>query len=692
MTRARIGAVAAAVSALALGLSALPAGAATATTPTITNVPASGLIGGTFTASVSSTPTSDGAASVVSNTPAVCTVSTNDNLTVTYVAAGTCSLTPETAATTNFDQGVGTAQTFPVTTGSATATIATAINDVATTQPWTGTETTGASAYDTAAVGGGSGTPTGTVTFALYSGSATCTGLPTTYGSPTLLSGAARSTNAGPLGANSYSFQVSYSGDGTYAAANSLCEPFAVGQGTPTISTGVKDSATGNNWTGTEVAGASAYNSATVTGVFFVPTGSVTYSFFTNGSCTAPAATTQTGAALNPSGVAANSSATGALNKGGYSYQVTYVGDANYLTATGVCEPFGVGIATPTTPVISNLPGSATEFGSFVANVSTNGDGPKSVASSTTNVCSVGPDGRTVTFVLYGTCTLTALVGTGNNYAPSAGSAQSIPVNAAPHGYWLVGSDGGIFSFGAAAFHGSMGATPLQRPVVGITPTLDRNGYWLVATDGGVFSFGDSSFYGSIPGLGLHPAGSGQPHSLNAPVVGIVPSITQHGYFMVASDGGVFAFGDAHFAGSCPGVGGCAGSAVAVLPDRSGNGYWLVTNEGAVYAFGDAQYYGAAGPFGALCVDAIATPDGRGYWILYANGTVLPFGDASSLGSPVGYVNTYNPATAILTTADGHGYWVTTTRGDVFSYGNAPFLGGMAATNLNGKIIAGNGF
>ena len=68
------------------------------------------------------------------------------------------------------------------------------------------------------------------------------------------------------------------------------------------------------------------------------------------------------------------------------------------------------------------------------------------------------------------------------------------------HGYWLVGSDGGIFSFGSASFHGSMGGIPLQRPMVGIVPTSDRGGYWLDAADGGVFSFGDTTFYGSIPG------------------------------------------------------------------------------------------------------------------------------------------------------------------------------------------------
>ena len=139
------------------------------------------------------------------------------------------------------------------------------------------------------------------------------------------------------------------------------------------------------------------------------------------------------------------------------------------------------------------------------------------------------------------------------------GQRGAAPAACRAHGYWLVGSDGGIFTFGSATFHGSTGSLQLQRPVVGITPTRDEGGYWLVASDGGIFAFGDAGFYGSIPGLGLHPVGSGLPNSLNAPIVGMVPSSDGGGYFMVASDGGVFAFGDAQFEGSCPGIGGCSG-------------------------------------------------------------------------------------------------------------------------------------
>ena len=277
--------------------------------------------------------------------------------------------------------------------------------------------------------------------------------------------------------------------------------------------------------------------------------------------------------------------------------------------------------------------------------------------------------------------------------APAASTPPPPPPPPAPtHGYWLVGSDGGIFTFGSALFHGSTGSLHLQRPVVGITPTSDRGGYWLVASDGGIFAFGDAGFHGSIPGGGLNPAGSGLPHSLNAPIVGMVPSTDGGGYFMVASDGGVFAFGDARFEGSCPGIGGCNGAAVAVVPDASGNGYWVVTSTGSVYPFGDAVNDGAPGPQSSAITSAVAAPNGGGYWILDAAGQVFPFGAAAGTGSlPPGSAGGLNPASAIFATSDGGGYWVVTALGKVSNFGDAPNDGDMSGTHLNGPIIAASG-
>ena len=46
-------------------------------------------------------------------------------------------------------------------------------------------------------------------------------------------------------------------------------------------------------------------------------------------------------------------------------------------------------------------------------------------------------------------------------------------------GYWMVASDGGIFSFGDARSSGSEGGTKIDAPVVGIAATPAATGYWL---------------------------------------------------------------------------------------------------------------------------------------------------------------------------------------------------------------------
>ena len=63
-----------------------------------------------------------------------------------------------------------------------------------------------------------------------------------------------------------------------------------------------------------------------------------------------------------------------------------------------------------------------------------------------------------------------------------------------------------------------------------------------MASDGGIFAFGDAQFYGSM---------GGKP--LNKPIVGIAATPDGGGYWEVASDGGIFAFGDAQFYGSMGG-------------------------------------------------------------------------------------------------------------------------------------------
>ena len=88
-----------------------------------------------------------------------------------------------------------------------------------------------------------------------------------------------------------------------------------------------------------------------------------------------------------------------------------------------------------------------------------------------------------------------------------------------------------MFSFGDARFFGSTGGIPLRQPIVGGGATPDGRGYWLVASDGGVFTFGDATFHGSV--------------ASTTPVVGMVASADGLGYALVDSGGQAMVFGDA---------------------------------------------------------------------------------------------------------------------------------------------------
>jgi len=196
----------------------------------------------------------------------------------------------------------------------------------------------------------------------------------------------------------------------------------------------------------------------------------------------------------------------------------------------------------------------------------------------------------------------------------------------APDGYWLVGTDGGVFAYGAAGFHGSAGGLRLDAPVVGMAGTPDSAGYWLVASDGGVFAYGDASFHGSAGGL-----------RLDAPVVGMAATPDGGGYWLVAADGGVFAYGSAGFHGSAGGLR-LDAPVVGMAAAPDGGGYWLVAADGGVFAYGSAGFHGsAAGRTGSgSVVDLTPTPDGSGYWVADSAGGVLALGAAVSFGSAAG--------------------------------------------------------
>ncbi len=302
-----------------------------------------------------------------------------------------------------------------------------------------------------------------------------------------------------------------------------------------------------------------------------------------------------------------------------------------------------------------------------------------------------------------GPCTLAAavvvalLAGTGDSAGPATGPSPRIislqagaatgPVAGQPTsshlvvatatdpangGYWVVASDGGVFSFNAP-FYGSAGNLNLNRPVVGAAATPDGGGYWLVASDGGVFSFGDARFFGSMGG-----------QHLNQPIVGMAATSDGGGYWLVAADGGIFAFGDAAFDGSTgaihlnrPVVG------MAASPD--GGGYWLVASDGGVFAFGDAAFDGSTGAIhlNRPVVGMAAAPDGSGYWLVASDGGLFSFG-APFEGAATGGLG----RAAVAVDAAGSGYRIVSSNGGVYAFGSAPFYGSVYVPPMVGEVVA----
>jgi hypothetical protein len=116
-----------------------------------------------------------------------------------------------------------------------------------------------------------------------------------------------------------------------------------------------------------------------------------------------------------------------------------------------------------------------------------------------------------------------------------------------------------------------------------MTPTPDGAGYWLVAGDGGIFAYGDAKFYGSTGAI-----------HLAAPITAMASMPDGNGYWFSASDGGLFNYGSAPFYGSS--VGQPIGPVVGMATD-GGPTPQAQSNEPA---FRQGHYLGNRVPISAL--------------------------------------------------------------------------------------------
>jgi hypothetical protein len=218
-----------------------------------------------------------------------------------------------------------------------------------------------------------------------------------------------------------------------------------------------------------------------------------------------------------------------------------------------------------------------------------------------------------------------------------------------------------------------MGDRHLNEPIVGMAATPDGRGYYLVASDGGIFAFGDAGFVGSTGGL-----------QLNRAIVGMAVDPATGGYWLVASDGGIFSFG-APFRGSM-GDRHLNAPIVGMAATADGGGYYLVASDGGVFAFGDARFAGSTGGTNLTkpVVGMAATADGRGYWLVASDGGIFSFG-APFLGS-TGAVHLVQPIVGMVATGMG-GYYLAAADGGIFTFGDAGFCGSAGGGGLNQPIV-----
>ena len=252
------------------------------------------------------------------------------------------------------------------------------------------------------------------------------------------------------------------------------------------------------------------------------------------------------------------------------------------------------------------------------------------------------------------------------------------PIVTAPvagnEGFWLLGKDGGVFSFGTAQYYGSIGYLGGAKQIVSMAADPDGTGYWFVSSDGGIFAY-KAPFWGSTGGI-----------KLTKPIVGMAATPSGKGYWLVASDGGIFSFGDAGFYGSTGAIK-LNKPIVGMTPTPSGKGYWLVATDGGIFAFGDAKFFGSTGSIqlNQPIVGMAATPTANGYWFVAKDGGIFSYGDAGFFGSAVNG----NPSDVVgmSATKAGQGYRVARADGSVTFFGNAAAGGGLTGT-LKAPIVA----
>ena len=172
-------------------------------------------------------------------------------------------------------------------------------------------------------------------------------------------------------------------------------------------------------------------------------------------------------------------------------------------------------------------------------------------------------------------------------------------------------------------FAGSMGGRLLDAPVVGMAPTPDGGGYWLVASDGGVFAFGDATYGGPWADHPAHRAH--RRHGADARRWRLLARGCRRRGVRLRRRHLLRVHGR-------PCASPRRSSAWPPCPKAAGTGWWPLTagcSPSATRLFGSMGGQRISKPVVAI----VAGPGSGGYWLLASDGGLFSFGDAAFLGS-----------------------------------------------------------
>jgi len=267
----------------------------------------------------------------------------------------------------------------------------------------------------------------------------------------------------------------------------------------------------------------------------------------------------------------------------------------------------------------------------------------------------------------------------GSPAAPSSTTPGGAGAGAPPAtGYWMLGSQGHVYGFGAAGDHGNAEGhlTPGGR-AAHLEPTPSGNGYWIVDSAGHVVATGDADRLGDVPAGRLAPGES---------VTSLSATPTGQGYWLFTSKGRVLTFGDAVHYGDMSGTT-LNGPVLGSIPTPTGRGYYMVASDGGIFAFGDAVFHGSMGAtkLNQPVQSLVPTAGGAGYWLVASDGGIFAFGDAVFHGS-MGATKLNKPVVGMVRYADG--YLMVGADGGIFDFSTSPFLGSLGANPPAAPIVS----